>query len=1491
MKHLTYYIILLLAFAMQPAAAQNYVLTSVARDGASSLHLQDNEIVFGTTAATKTVTPKTNLEITPVSDSPWCTVWAEGSKVTVAVTANPGKTERTALLTLKAKDGNTRKMTVRQFGSDPAVYATPTTVTVNDASEFSFEVASSVAPTFTCPGWIAAESPAPAIGTNVYTFKITGELTNAVTRKDSILVSGAGANKVWVKVIQTTEKYPSFAVISDIHVGDDRGDGWKVKIPRALKNLTAKGNLDAIFVVGDLANEGKPEQYEQVVSIFQDKTNYTNPVGRTVFMTGNHDCFTDINNYTNGLRAFNNGELYPYDQYMVIKGYPFITISTRSSASNDDTNASDGTAAYPQAVQDTLRSWLARADKECPGKPIFVFTHVPPKYTCYSSWPGEGAGSEPPTWAMKVLNPILNDYPQAVVFAGHGHYPLGDPRSIHQGVNPKSERQNYFTVINTGSTAYCEIEEPALDEGGYPKGFDNVTEGLVVNVEPAGDVEVHRYDTRLDEEIQPKSKNLWLLKAPFDGSQFQYGDMRDADDNPDNREIYTGLPAPTFPAGAKATVTTEKQTVTVKFPQATNKTVVFRYLVRLVNDKGYAIKNYWAYSGYFKNSEMPDSVTATFTGLEYGKNYTVTVAAYDSYNNASEAIASEPFALSGEMDPADAVPARIGDWTFDDEANPLASSEGTTVLTPGNITTSGEVTMGSDIAGTGISYTTGPTETNKAVRVPGLSIFKIENDGTALPSYTLMYDMRIASIDGYHCLLQTNIDNNEDADFCINRSGELGLRVNDWGYGGNVSLNKWHRVVLTVTEGVPCVYLDGEKVCQGTGVGGERWQIGDKGTYIFCDDDGEDNDIDVAEVALWKEPLSATQVFNLGKIIKGDNISVGTTNFNLLDEKEINVSVSSTVEPAFTCPDWIHLKRPVASIGNYTYVFNVDAMSEIGTRTGEITVSGPEGSTVEPIKITVNQSYSGEKAPDAFAKWTFDDAGSLMSNATESEIIMEPAVIGEGAAVTTVGTLEEAGIKQVEGPTKDNKAITCPAASVLSVMYDAESENDITNYTLMYDIRINNLISYNALLQTNLDNSNDADFTIKGNGNLGLGSDGWSYGGDFHAGRWHRVIMTVKDNMPTAYLDGTLVAPATAANGRWGLPNTGFYLFCDEDGELSDVDVAEIRYWKQPLTAEQVEGLGSVDYPYIVVSPADVNIIDNETQFSVEVKSTVVPKIEKPDWIQSISVTPSTGKQTYTFKADDMTEIGSREGTITLTAADGSEVEAAVITVKQSYNGGKAPLCTGKWTFENEKDLYTTAEGTATLAPCLLGDDGVITAIEDPSTANVYVTDGPADGNKALTLNKGTALKMNLSETATLTNYTIQYDVRAVTIGNTYISFLQTDLNNTTDGRLFINKDGQIGFAVGGLGYHGQMAEGEWNRVTLVVKDGFAYVYQNGKLIGQSTDTGGGSWNMNQAGALLFCDNDGETDTMEIAEVDFWNFPLTASQIEKIGVIDQGTAE
>ena len=654
-----------------------------------------------------------------------------------------------------------------------------------------------------------------------------------------------------------------FAVISDVHVGNNSGAGYKVKIPQALQHLTGHGKLDAMAVVGDLTDNGRTGQYKEFVQYFGSEQNILNPIDNFLFMMGNHDNY-DSNgqsNYKSGLKSFNGNRSYPLDQYVLIKGYPFITISQRGSANNDD-NVSNGTTSYPSTVVATLKRYLKQAVADAPGKPIFVFTHVAPRWTCYSSW-GELEGA---AWAMKVLNPVLNDYPQAVVFCGHSHYPLGDPRSIHQGANPNSTRNNYYTVINTASTTYSEINPGAVNAGIHPEGFAYVTEGMILVEQPNGNIEIRRYDTYRNVEIDPEHR--WVLKAPFDGSQFQYADIRDKDDNPNNVPLRDGLPAPAFTKSAKLTLDVYPEDVKITFPQATDNECVFRYKVRILNGET-EVKNAFIFSQFYLTTDMPQTLSYTVDGLAAGTKYTAEVTAYDSWDNQSVPL-SETFTTLSDDTP---VPDPVGWWTFDNPDNLL---EGTGVATlQGALHSAGNV---QPVEGPSFAYINpvdGPSMSDRAATVPaGSSLLMNTNLNTnSLSTYTWSMDIHLAQTSGYTSLFQNDLTNTKDGSLFV-YNGTIGKGAADLGYHGMITSTGWHRIVFAVRDNKAKLYIDGTLVSQSTSASELNWQLS-TGALFFADQDGEEHTIEIADLRFWDKMLTSSQVGKLGKVeTSGEPIEV-----------------------------------------------------------------------------------------------------------------------------------------------------------------------------------------------------------------------------------------------------------------------------------------------------------------------------------------------------------------------------------------------------------------------------------------------------------------------------------------------------------------------------------------------------------------------------------------------------------------------------------------
>ena len=645
-----------------------------------------------------------------------------------------------------------------------------------------------------------------------------------------------------------------FAVISDVHVGNTWGAGYKVKIPQALQHLTGYGKLDAMAVVGDLTDNGRTDQYQEFVQYFGSNSNIINPVENFIFMMGNHDNYDSNgqNNYKSGLRSFNGNRSYPLDQYVLIKGYPFISISQRGSANNDD-NVSNGTTSYPSTVVTTLKRYLKRAAEEAPGKPIFVFTHVAPRWTCYSSW-GEIEGA---AWAMKVLNPVLNEYPQVVAFCGHSHYPLGDPRSIHQGANPNSTRNNYYTVINTASTTYSEINPGAVAAGIHPEGYAYVTEGMILVEQENGDIEIRRYDTYRNVEIDPEHR--WVLKAPFDGSMFQYADIRDADDNPNNVPLRTGLPAPAFYKSAELTLNVYPSEVKVTFPQATDNECVFRYKVRILKGET-EVKSAFVFSQFYLTTDMPQTLSYTIEGLTADTKYTAEVTAYDSWDNKSVPLTAT-FTTPADDAP---VPDPVGWWTFDNPDN-LLEGTGTATL-QGALHSAGNVEPVEAPAFAYINPIDGPSMSNRAATVPaGSSLLMSTNINTnKLDTYTWSMDIHLAQTSGYTSLFQNDLTNTKDGSLFV-YNGTIGKNVADLGYHGMITSAGWHRIVFAVRDNMAKLYIDGTFVSQSASASELNWQLS-TGALFFADQDGEEHTVEIADLRFWDKMLTTTQIAELGKV-------------------------------------------------------------------------------------------------------------------------------------------------------------------------------------------------------------------------------------------------------------------------------------------------------------------------------------------------------------------------------------------------------------------------------------------------------------------------------------------------------------------------------------------------------------------------------------------------------------------------------------------------
>jgi hypothetical protein len=130
---------------------------------------------------------------------------------------------------------------------------------------------------------------------------------------------------------------------------------------------------------------------------------------------------------------------------------------------------------------------------------------------------------------------------------------------------------------------------------------------------------------------------------------------------------------------------------------------------------------------------------------------------------------------------------------------------------------------------------------------------------TPAPVYTMLWDIRVSGLSGYHVLLQTHGNNGNDGEVFIKNK-----TIGAGGYSSDVfTEDTWHRVVVSVdgTSSMIVFYVDGRKVVDKTYE--SRYSL-DAIFWLFLDENNEDNAQDCARFAIWNVALSNEQVAALG---------------------------------------------------------------------------------------------------------------------------------------------------------------------------------------------------------------------------------------------------------------------------------------------------------------------------------------------------------------------------------------------------------------------------------------------------------------------------------------------------------------------------------------------------------------------------------------------------------------------------------------------------
>lgn len=338
----------------------------------------------------------------------------------------------------------------------------------------------------------------------------------------------------------------------------------------------------------------------------------------------------------------------------------------------------------------------------------------------------------------------------------------------------------------------------------------------------------------------------------------------------------------------------------------------------------------------------------------------------------------------------------------------------------------------------------------------------------------------------------------------------------------------------------------------------------------------------------------------------------------------------------------------------------------------------------------------------------------------------------------------------------------------------------------------------------------------------------------------------------------TTIVPANATDIKYTWTSSDASVATVSDGgnvTVTGVGTAVVTVTSGTVKAEvPITGTpkndGDVELVTIRVNPS-VNLIVGESQ---KVEITIVPANAS---VANLTWT-SSDESVATVSADGViTVIDIGTATVTLTCG---EIKADISVA------GYSPLkaVKGSWTFSDPYDP-TKADIGQPLQPVgegFIPNEGYLTVAKGSYGKAFHGIAANGGGN-------------NVNE------YSLLFDFRIPETGLRY-SFFQTDINNNGDAECFINS---VNIGVDATGYYGPVEAGVWYRL-VVVKNKTSYYYYLDGVRMHSNDINVGiddRFSLSPEGILLFADDNGEDNEIDVSTVMIWDKPLTAAGVALIG--------
>lgn len=379
-----------------------------------------------------------------------------------------------------------------------------------------------------------------------------------------------------------------FPVISDVHINPSGGGLGYFKNTLEQLNKVAP-HQDAFIVNGDLTDYGTEAEYNHFMNLY-DKYKQRNAV--SMFSIGNHEYWNDSSIEVSRQRFCEKTKMESIYYHKVIKGYHFIVLATENIS-----------GMYSEKQINWMSEQLKQANADDWKKPIFVFHHFPMNGTIY--------GSQYSMQNSDLFYNALKPYPQVISFSGHTHYPIDDPRIIHQ---------KDFTSIGSATTSYIWLDKGRI-QGEVPTGASFLNQALIVEVHN-NKVIIKRRDIHNDDW----TGEPFEISYPAKKNKFKYTENRDNQ-------------APFFGKEAMISIDHEKTAMTslgIMLSQAKDNLLVhdYRVVARDVTT-GEVASEFLAFSEFYKDP-VPNPLPLTVGGLKPNSTYEIEVHAIDSYENVSQ---------------------------------------------------------------------------------------------------------------------------------------------------------------------------------------------------------------------------------------------------------------------------------------------------------------------------------------------------------------------------------------------------------------------------------------------------------------------------------------------------------------------------------------------------------------------------------------------------------------------------------------------------------------------------------------------------------------------------------------------------------------------------------------------------------------------------------------------------------------------------------------